>query len=37
MEMKFSVRMKALFGQDWHGNEAFCPNEGSIRTELAWK
>jgi hypothetical protein len=27
MEMKFSVRMKALFGQEWHGNEVFCPNE----------
>jgi hypothetical protein len=35
--MKFSVRMMALFGQEWHGNEVFCPNEGLIRTGLEWK
>jgi hypothetical protein len=37
MEMKKPVRMKALFGQNWHGNEAFCQNEGPIRTGVAWK
>jgi hypothetical protein len=33
--MKKPVRMKALFGQNWQENEETCPNEGSIRTELA--